>query len=292
MSKRFDMKGHLISDNDKWFYDWLEMSATSHREVQKFLEEAAGEDVDIYIDSPGGLTRVGSAIYGELRAYKGKSTAYIMGVSASASTVAMLGASKVVSIPTAQVFIHNTQTYAAGDYRTMEEAATMLKDANEAIINAYEIKTGLSRDKLQALMDRNTWMTAQEAKNYGFIDEIALKEGEQLSDMTITATLGMPASVGAVFNAAKLHEAADKLKLVMEQDGSASPDAALTVGVTLEGPDGKRYKVTADAEGRKRLEEVTDTKPGETTNDSGGESRPVSDSQRQHFRDLHRKLYT
>lgn len=291
MSKRFDMKGHLISDNDKWFYDWIEMSATSHRDVQKFLEEAAGEDVEIFIDSPGGLTRVGSAIYGELRVYKGKSTAYIMGVSASASTVAMLGATKVVSIPTAQYFFHNTQTRAAGDYRTMEEAATMLKDANEAIINAYEIKTGLSRDKLQEIMDRNTWMTAQEAKNYGFIDEIALKEGEQLSDMAITASLGIPAGVGAVFNAAKLHEAAKLLDPAIATDGKVKLawfNKEDLENTTITTPDGKTHKISITAEGAGHLEPTTE----ETSNDSGGESRPVSDSQKQHFRALHRKLYT
>lgn len=250
--KRFDMKGYIVSDDDKWFYDLLEINSVSHRDLTGFLQEANGEDIELYIDSPGGLLRVGSDLYSELRAYKGNSTAYIMGVSASASTIAMLGAEKVVAMPTSRVFIHNAQGAMEGDYRDMRKAAADLKTANESIINAYELKTGMDRAQLQTLMDKSTWMTAQEAKEYGFVDDIALKDGENLSGMQIAASLDLPFKAPRALNMEKLHEIAAAMK------------------------------------------------KSELTNDSGGESRPASDTepsveleaQRKHFRELRKKLYS
>jgi ATP-dependent Clp protease protease subunit len=210
MAKRFDVKGYIVPDDDKWIYDLLEIGAVSHNDIKAFLEEANGEDIELMIDSPGGVVRIASDIYSELRSYAGNSTAYIMGISASASSILMLGAQKVVAFPTARVMIHNAQSAAEGDYREMEQAAVRLKKANDSIINAYQIKTGMSRKDLQDLMDKNTWMTAQEAKNYGFVDEIALKDGENLDE--IAAALPLPMSVAPILNMEKMHEFAMKYK--------------------------------------------------------------------------------
>jgi len=218
--KRFNMIGDMISDEAKWFYDWLEMPSVTHSAIRQFLTEAGGDDIELYIDSPGGLLNVGSDIYGELRAYAGNSTSYVLGVAGSAASVAMLGAKKIVAIPTARVVIHNAQSAAEGDYRAMKEAQQRLKEASESIINAYEIKTGMSRTALQALMDRTTSMSAQTALEYGFIDEVALKEGEHLTAIEnsieardVLAKLGM-----RTYNSLKLHEIAALAKDIVQND--------------------------------------------------------------------------
>ena len=92
--KKLYINGEIIPDDDQWMYDLLEMSATSHKKVKSFVDESGTDDLEIYINSPGGSVHAGSAIYDELRAYKGKTTAYITGIAASAATLIMLGAQK------------------------------------------------------------------------------------------------------------------------------------------------------------------------------------------------------
>lgn len=314
MAKRFDLKGYLVSDDDKWIYDLLEINAVSHKQIIDFLSEANGEDVDIVIDSPGGLVRIGSDIYSELRKYAGNSTAYILGISASASTVAMLGAKKVVSMPTARYFMHNAQGSMEGDYRDMRKAATDLKVANESIINAYELKTKMPRDQLQAIMDKNTWMTAQEAKGYGFVDEIALKDGESLSGVEIAAALDLPFKAPEAINIQKLHEIAATLKAKDEKPPAEQSNEikCADCGMPYGGddwtdtvlPDDQWLMIHPEGEGgilcanciikrASKLKGITraDMK-FDITNDSGGESRPVSDSQKKRFRELRKKINT
>lgn len=225
--KRLNVNGYIASDDDKWFYEMFDISVVTPGDIRNFLAEADGDDVELHIDCLGGIVRMASDMYSELRGYLGKSTAYVVGVSASASTVLMLGCNKVIASPTSRIMIHNAQSMAEGDYRDMQQAAEMLKKANDSIINAYEIKTGMSRKDLQALMDKETWMTAQEAKKYGFVDEIALKEGETLSDTQIAAVLSMREAVyaSASLNPAKMHEFALKFKKI---DGGKVPDKAET----------------------------------------------------------------
>ena len=75
------------------------------------------------------------------------------------------------------LMIHNPMTIAFGNKGDMEKAISMLDEVKESIINAYEIKTGLSRAKLSHLMDSETWMDANKAVELGFADDI-LKRSE------------------------------------------------------------------------------------------------------------------
>jgi ATP-dependent Clp protease protease subunit len=74
------------------------------------------------------------------------------------------------------MMIHNPLTVAIGDSEEMRKAIQMLDEYKESIINAYEIKTGLSRAKLSHLMDAETWMNANKALELGFCDEIMFKD--------------------------------------------------------------------------------------------------------------------
>lgn len=199
--KKLNIDGYIVHQDDKWLYDMFGVSSITQGDIRNFLEEADGEDVQLDIDCFGGDVWIASDIYSDLRAYKGKSTANVIGLSASASTIAMLGCNRVAASPTAQFMTHLASTGAEGNYHDMEDAAARLKVCDESIINAYEIKTGLDRETLSQLMEKTTWMTAQEAKNYGFIDEITLKEGEKLSDLQVTAVM---AATNRVYNIASI----------------------------------------------------------------------------------------
>ena len=88
--------------------------------------------------------------------YKGNVTVKIDGIAASAASVIAMAGNKVIVSPVSMIMIHNPATIAAGDTAEMQKAIAMLDEVKESIINAYEIKTGLSRARLSHLMDAET----------------------------------------------------------------------------------------------------------------------------------------
>ena len=126
--------------------------------------------VTVWINSPGGDCIAASQIYTMLMEYKGDVTVKIDGIAASAASVIAMAGTEVLMAPTSLIMIHNPMTMAFGDRADMEKAIEMLGEVKESIINAYEIKTGLSRARLSHLMDQETWMNAKKAIELGFAD--------------------------------------------------------------------------------------------------------------------------
>lgn len=133
-------------------------------------------DVTVWINSPGGDCVAASQIYTMLMDYKGNVTVKINGIAASAASVIAMAGTKVLMAPTALLMIHNPATMAYGDHEEMQKAIEMLDEVKESIINAYEIKTNLSRAKISHLMDEETWMNANKAIELGFADDILTDE--------------------------------------------------------------------------------------------------------------------
>ena len=129
-------------------------------------------DITVWINSPGGDCVAAAQIYNMLMDYKGNVTVKIDGIAASAASVIAMAGTKVLMSPVSMIMIHNPMTIAAGDTEEMEKAISMLSSVKDSIINAYEIKTGLSRAKLSHLMDAETWMDAGSAVEMGFADAI------------------------------------------------------------------------------------------------------------------------
>lgn len=140
-------------------------------------------DVVIWINSPGGDCIAASQIYSMLMDYKGNVTVKIDGIAASAASVIAMAGSRVLMAPTALMMIHNPATVAMGDHEDMQKAIEMLDEVKESIINAYEIKTGLSRSKISHLMDATTWMNAKKAIELGFADDILTDEKLEVDDI-------------------------------------------------------------------------------------------------------------
>ena len=128
--------------------------------------------ITLHISSPGGDCVAASQIYTMLMDYPGDVTVQIDGLAASAASVIAMAGTKVCMSPTSIMMLHNPFTAAMGDSDEMRKAIQLLDEVKESIINAYQIKTGLSRAKLSHLMDSETWMNAVKAKELGFCDEI------------------------------------------------------------------------------------------------------------------------
>ena len=145
---------------------------------QLFKEEllSGSGDITVWINSPGGDCVAAAQIYNMLMDYKGNVTVKIDGIAASAASVIAMAGTEVLMSPVSTMMIHNPATVAMGDHNEMQKAIEMLNEVKESIINAYEIKTGLSRAKLSHLMDSETWMNANKAVELGFADGIISRD--------------------------------------------------------------------------------------------------------------------
>ena len=133
---------------------------------------AGSGPVTVWLNSPGGDVVAAARIYNMLLDYPGTVTVNIDGIAASAASVIAMSASHVAMSPVSMLMIHNPATLAMGDKTELSRALDMLESVKDSIINAYQLKTGLSRAKLSKLMDAETWMDATAAIELGFADEL------------------------------------------------------------------------------------------------------------------------
>ena len=148
---------------------------------QLFNDElcAGSGDVTVWINSPGGDCVAAAQIYNMLKEYSGNVTIKIDGIAASAASVIAMAGNTVLMSPVSMLMIHNPATLAFGDAGEMQKAKDMLDEVKESIINAYQLKTGMSRAKISHLMDSETWMNAYKAVELGFADDILFKNAKE-----------------------------------------------------------------------------------------------------------------
>ena len=194
--------------NSKKFWNWLDEMDEAEGTEERVLEingEIASESwfdddvtpklfkdellsgngpITIWLNSPGGDCIAASQIYSMLMDYAGEVTIKIDGIAASAASVIAMAGTKVLMAPTALMMIHNPMTMAWGDKSEMTKAIEMLDEVKESIVNAYEIKTGMSRAKISHLMDSETWMNANKAIELGFADDILTDKKKCAADET------------------------------------------------------------------------------------------------------------
>lgn len=171
---RIDIKGDIVSNDDGRIYKWFGIDCVTPKNVLSAIETARNnknERIDIYINSGGGDVFAASEIYSALIEYEGEVKIHVVGLAASAaSVIACAGISEIS--PTSMLMIHNVSGQSRGDYNVMEHSAEMLKKANKTISAAYRAKTGKSDEELLELMNQETWFTAEDAVNMGFVDSI------------------------------------------------------------------------------------------------------------------------
>lgn len=158
-----------ISD-ESWFGDEVT--------PKLFKDELAAGDgpISVWINSPGGDVFAAAQIYNMLMDYPNDVTVMIDGLAASAASVIAMAGTEVQMSPVAMMMIHNPATVAIGDSDEMKKAIKMLDEVKESIMNAYEIKTGLPRDKISKMMDAESWFNANKAVELGFADKIMFSE--------------------------------------------------------------------------------------------------------------------
>lgn len=167
-----DVRGDIIGNDDKWIYDWLEWDSTCPDDVKSALQTMpAGEKLIVNINSGGGSVMAGQEIYSLLHGRKDVEIHIQSLAGSAASVIAMANTCKMS--PVATIMIHNvSMSGASGDYHDMQKNAEILKTMNSALAEAYTAKTGKTKDEILKMMDKETWITASQALEMGFIDEV------------------------------------------------------------------------------------------------------------------------
>lgn len=170
---RITMNGVIVSDDDKWIYDYLDMSAFSPKELRQTIQDhGIYEPLDIEINSPGGYVNAGTEIYTMLLTHKGEVNITIGSQAASIASVIAMAGKRVAISPAGKMMIHNVSGQGGGDYRDMADYSDFLFKNNEMLANTYVLKTGKPKQELLDMMNAETWMNADEALENGFVDEV------------------------------------------------------------------------------------------------------------------------
>lgn len=130
------------------------------------------KQLDIRINSPGGSVFEGQAIYSQLKSHKAAKTVYIDGLAASIASVIAMAGDTIVMPRNATMMIHDPWTMAVGTAEDMRKTAEALDTVKSGILAAYRDKSGLDDGTISELMSEETWMDADEAAEWGFVDQV------------------------------------------------------------------------------------------------------------------------
>ena len=180
--KTVTVNGDIICNDMKWIYDWLEYESCCPADVKNVIAELTdeSEELKVIINSPGGDVQAGQEIYSILKDIKNPVTINVQSIAASAASMIAMAGDTVKMSPVALLMIHNASTCTSGDYRDMQHTADVLQTVNTAIMQAYIAKTGKTEDELRDMMDRETWLTANQCLENGFADEIIKDEKQSI----------------------------------------------------------------------------------------------------------------
>lgn len=149
---------------------WDDVTSKQFAEDLKAVEDAV--KINVRINSPGGDVFAGQAIYSMLKRCKSEVIVYIDGLAASIASIVAMSGDKIIMPKNAMMMIHKPWTITAGNANDMREEADTLDKIEESLISVYTDKTGLSAEEIKTLLEDETWLTASDALEKGFIDEI------------------------------------------------------------------------------------------------------------------------
>lgn len=155
-------------DGLSWLFD--EVTPKQFREEMDGLGDVS--ELRVMINSGGGDVFAGQAIHSMLARHPAKVTVFVDGLAASIASIVAMAGDTVVMPRNAMMMVHNPWTVGVGDAREFRKIAETLDHIRESMLAAYQAKTGMDRPALLALLNKETWLTAEEAVDQGFADEI------------------------------------------------------------------------------------------------------------------------
>lgn len=192
---RVTLNGIVSADDDLEIYRWWGCQAFSPKTVRDALAaNPDGEELILEINSCGGSVQAGSEIYTVLRSADIPTRAEIQSFAASSASYLSLGCQAVYMSPVAQMMVHHPTTGTSGNQTAHRQSVQMLDSISEGILNVYEAKSNgkCSREEFAAMMESETWLTAQAALDAGLVDGILYEEDGALSPANVVNALGVP----------------------------------------------------------------------------------------------------
>lgn len=187
-----NIKGDIIGNELKEVYEWFGFEYVCPNDVHAAIEALPESDVlTVKINSGGGDVLAGQEIYAALRERSDVRIEVESMAGSAASIIAMAGHCSIS--PIGMLMIHNVSSVASGNKRDMKKEAEVLEQFDNALASAYIEKTGMPRDEILKLMDKETWLTAEKALELGFVDEITAPAAGSMTNafngMQVTADM-------------------------------------------------------------------------------------------------------
>jgi ATP-dependent Clp protease protease subunit len=157
---------------DIHIYDEIGVHGVTAKSFLEDLKDLKGKDITVHINSTGGDVFQGQAIYTALKNYTGKVTVKIEGLAASMATVIALAADKIEMTANSLFMIHSPMSNVFGNKSQMRKQINALEKVEATMLNVYSKKTNLSEEKIALMLDTETWLSADEALEFGFVDEV------------------------------------------------------------------------------------------------------------------------
>lgn len=201
--QQIDIKGMVLDANSGQLFTMLGMQNTNPQSIQHQLESADGDDIELSIASDGGDVFAASEIYTMLKQYPGKVSGTVQGLAASAASVIAEACDHLVISPAGQMMIHKASENVTGNADDLMHESNVLNGIDQTLASIYENKTGKSQDEIIDLMKTETWLTAKQAVEQGFADEILDVQSQKKLPQVVNAIGSIP-SKEAVANILKL----------------------------------------------------------------------------------------
>lgn len=158
---------HIFDEiGDGWF------GGITDKDFAEILKPLAGVPLNVHFDSPGGDVFQGISIGNMLAAHDAPVTGYLKGLAASITSAIATSVDRLIAPDNTMMMVHDPWTITMGNSREMRAEADLLDKAKEIILNTYMTKASVSRQKMSDLMAAETWLTAEEAKDIGLVDEV------------------------------------------------------------------------------------------------------------------------
>lgn len=201
--------------------DYYTGEGVTSKRIAAALRSMGQGPVVVNINSPGGDLFEGLAIYNLLRDHPGEVTVKVLGVAASAASIIAMAGDKVQIAKSAFFMVHNAWVAVVGNRNDLSELVKTLEGFDAAMADIYSAKTGLSKQKVAALMDADSWIGGDDAIEYGFADELI--DADQSSKVERSKALTVR-RVESALRASGLSKS-EAVKLIAELKSSAGDSA-------------------------------------------------------------------
>lgn len=161
-------------DGEATVYIYDEIDSFWGVSASDFVKEIAGIEaptIHVRINSPGGDVFDGLAIYNALKRHPSEIVTHVDGLAASAASVIAMAGDRVLMGAGTFMMIHNAWGIVIGDARDMRAMAESLEKISGSLAGIYATRTGKTADEIQAMLDAETWLSADESVEEGFADE-------------------------------------------------------------------------------------------------------------------------